>query len=198
MICLVKDETIVVPPVPLGDPSIRQAFFIAGYTEVSGVLTDPTGYVPPALPIPGPEVPVDMGSGYKIFPVIVEPSNPPDGQVLVGWTDTVGLDAVTRSPVYGPSPQQPTLAEQKATWLKQLMAAINTYAEKEYPPLKREAIRLSIPPYDGPEQEAYSVFLQETLGLQATMADQIDACASPEELSALIAALKTEYSQYLT
>jgi hypothetical protein len=114
MIYLALNSNIVVGPVAWNNPAIRQTLYIAGFSESVAGLHAPDGTALPALPATEPTTALTLADGYAILPEVVEPSNPPVGDVQTGTTTTVANGVVTVAPVYGAAPAPPPAAPQTA------------------------------------------------------------------------------------
>jgi hypothetical protein len=126
MICLILNNAIILGPISWGDSSIRQALYIAGFSEAPGVLYAPDGSGLQPLPVLEPGNQIVLADGYAILPVTVVPDSPPAGQVVMSHTTTVAAGGVTVSPVYGPALVAPTLPLGQAQ--AQVVAAIQAQA----------------------------------------------------------------------
>lgn len=121
MICLICNGAISFGPASITDSALRQALYVAGYTErgdIDGMhLLDPDGVGLPGLPAEEPATAIDLGHGYAILPVaeVVEPA--PEGKMWAGREPVILTDCVEMRPVWAdipPPPAPPSLEEFKA------------------------------------------------------------------------------------
>lgn len=94
-------------------------------------------------------------------------------------------------------PDDPTLDEAKASAIAQIKLASSSLADYLWPRVKAEAVRLAVPPFDATTQAQYSAFVQETLTIQYEAAAAVEACATLDELSALLDDLHAMYGDSL-
>lgn len=92
------------------------------------------------------------------------------------------------------SPDLPALKESAIIQTKQ---AINDFVAYFWPPLKVEAVKQGVPPYDGPGLEQLQNFVAEMCLTQFTAADAISQCADEDALFSLMQELRETYSPYL-
>jgi hypothetical protein len=118
---------MVIGPVSWPDPSVRQALYIAGFSESPAGLHAPDGSALAPLPGTEPTTGLTLADGYAILPVTSEPSSPPAGQVEINTSTVIANGAVTVSPVYGPAPviPAPTLAQAQAQVCAAIEASMN-------------------------------------------------------------------------
>jgi len=203
VVFLILNSVIIAGPAAYNDAAIRQELYVANFTQVAGNFHAPDGSVTP-VPTADLTMPLGLGSGYVLAPVVYAPSNPPTGEVLVSWTPVLAAGVVTMNPVYGPapvastSPPAPTLAQLQQNAITELEGKIDAYAQTQYSNIKRTGIMMQVSGYTATDLENLNTFITETLALQASIATQINACADTTSLNAILASLQTQYAQYLT
>jgi len=192
MICIMLNNTIVAGPCDPAGRVGRAALWRAGFTERAGILHSPDGAACGTYPEDEIQEAVPFADGYAIWPAVVEPDAPPDGQYVAGHEAVVGDGLVTLTPIYA-DVVYPPLEEAQAQAIAQVKAATNALADYVWPRPKAEAVRLEIYPFDGLEQAQYQAFVQDVLQVQSDAADAIRACNSHAELNALLADLRAMY-----
>ena len=155
MICLIHNNAIIVGPTYWPDPAIRQALYVAGYSEAAGFLISPNSVGLPPLPAQEPLAPVDLGGGYMVLPVTVQPDMSPAGEVVSGHTTTVSSGLVTVAPVYDPVPAPPVPALADVKVAKQ--TEITNKAQTFLSPMAVQYCGLEMTTWDQQAAEAVAV-----------------------------------------
>ena len=124
MICLLLNNAIVAGPCAITDPSVRQALYVAGFTEAEGVLRDPSGNGVTTIPATDPATALTLAEGYAIWPVAVTTDNAPVGEMVTGHVTALGQGVVTVTPQYGAAPVIPKPTQiAKVDFLKRFQSA---------------------------------------------------------------------------